>query len=118
VQRVEAHPGKNQRVLALQESLGTHAAGSATLGGVHFQRSDLRRAVFGAGQCIGIAGHGEHHCTGSGSQAVLALFIGPCHLAGGNHVEGRHTGALGQLDAGHTARSTTLRAHVLRLKGQ
>ena len=27
-------------------------------------------------------------------------------------------GALGQLDAGHTARSTTLRAHVLRLKGQ
>ena len=118
MQRVETNPGKNQRVLALEEALGAYATGSAALGGVHFQRGDLGGAVFGAGQCIGVAGHGEHHRAGAGSQTVLALLIGPCHLAGGNHVECRHTGALGQLDAGHTARGATLRAHVLRLKGQ
>ena len=49
MQRVETNPGKNQRVLALEEALGAYATGSAALGGVHFQRGDLGGAVFGAG---------------------------------------------------------------------
>ena len=118
MQRIGAHPGENQRVLALEEALGTHATGGTTLGGIHLQRSHLGGAVFGTGQSILIPGHGEHHRARTRSQTVLAFLVGPSHLAGGHHIEGHHMSTLGELDAGHAAGRAALRAHVLRIEGE
>ena len=84
---VRAHKCENQRILPLEESLRTNTTGTTALRRIHFQRGYLRRTILRTRQRFGIARNRQHHSSRRGEQAILAFFIIPCHLAGGNHRE-------------------------------
>ena len=120
-ERIVAHIGLDECVLALEEPLRPHATGRAALGGVEAERRQLRRSVLGTGQRVGIAGDREHDgaMCGFGHRAlIIGLRFMPCHLRCRHDSACQDRASLGKADASHAGGRAPLWTHQLGVEGQ